>query len=223
MKQLILRDIIDKRKGRGPGFPVQSGRRGFDTHSICLQPMSGYTVFAVDGAGKIGSYQGQGCWNHQGGRRPFPPSKVSKTIHLMSRLFINHYDNWLWTTKDSKHTIQADAKEIQVDYSNDAFIKHALIGVDVVISTVPTAAFDVQSKIAAAAKEVDVKLFVPSEFGGISERASEGIQVVKANVQAQLKAWDSHTPPSTSARSQIRFGFRTSRDIYFFSLFILSC
>ena len=77
---------------------------------------------------------------------------------------------------------------IQVNYSNDASIKHALKGVDVVISTVPTAAFDVQLKIAAAAKEVDVKLFVPSEFGGISEGASEGIQVVKANVQAQLKA-----------------------------------
>ena len=77
---------------------------------------------------------------------------------------------------------------IQVDYSNDAPINHALKGVDVVISTVPTAAFDVQSKIAAAAKEVDAKLFVPSEFGGISEGASEGIQVVKANVQAQLKA-----------------------------------
>jgi uncharacterized protein YbjT (DUF2867 family) len=77
---------------------------------------------------------------------------------------------------------------IQVDYSNEASIKHALTGVDVVISTVPTAAFDVQWKLAAAAKEVDVKLFVPSEFGGISEGASEGFNVYKANVQAQLKA-----------------------------------
>jgi hypothetical protein len=96
--------------------------------------------------------------------------------------------SWLWTTKGSKNTIQGDAKVIQVDYSDNASIRHALIGVDVVISTVPTAAFDVQWKIAAAAKEVDVKLFVPSEFGGISEGASEGIQVVKANVQARLKA-----------------------------------
>ena len=71
---------------------------------------------------------------------------------------------------------------IQVDYSNDSCIKLALTGVDVVISTVPTAAFDVQWKIAAATKEVDVKLFVPSEFGGISEGSSEGIQVINANV-----------------------------------------
>ena len=77
---------------------------------------------------------------------------------------------------------------IQVDYSNDASIKHALTSVDVVISTVPETAFDVQWKIAAAAKEVGVKLFVPSEFGGISEGKSEGIDAGKANVQVQLKA-----------------------------------
>ena len=77
---------------------------------------------------------------------------------------------------------------IQVDYSNEASIKHALTGVDVVISTVPTTAFDVQWKLAAAAKEVDVKLFVPSEFGGVSEGVSEGLQAEKAKVQARLKA-----------------------------------
>src|SRR6266576_171209 len=91
-------------------------------------------------------------------------------------------------TKGSKVTIQGDAKVIQVDYSNDASIKHALTGVDVVISTIPAPAFDVQWKIAAAAKEVDVKLFVPSEFGAVSEGASEGFLLEKAKVQAQLKA-----------------------------------
>ena len=69
---------------------------------------------------------------------------------------------------------------IQVDYSNEASIKHALTGVDVVISTVPVAAFDVQWKISVAAKEVYVKLFVPSEFGGISEEITEGLDVEKA-------------------------------------------
>ena len=91
-------------------------------------------------------------------------------------------------TKGSKNTIQGDAKVIQVDYSNDASIKQALTGVDVVISTVPEAAFDVQWKIATAAKEVGVKLFVPSEFGGISEGKTEGIDAGKAKVQVQLKA-----------------------------------
>jgi hypothetical protein len=91
-------------------------------------------------------------------------------------------------TQGSKNTIQGDVKVIQVDYSNDASIKHALTGVDVVISTVPATAFDVQWKIAAASKEVDVKLFVPSEFGGVSEGATEGFLVEKASVQTQLQA-----------------------------------
>jgi len=91
-------------------------------------------------------------------------------------------------TKGSKNTIQGDAKVIQVDYSNEASIRHVLTGVDVVISTVPEAAFDVQWKIAVAAREVGVKLFVPSEFGGISEGKTEGIDVEKAKVHGQLKA-----------------------------------
>ena len=77
-------------------------------------------------------------------------------------------------TKGSKTTVQGDAKVIQVDYDNEASIKHALTGVDVVISTVPMTALDVQEKIAAAAKEVDVKLFVPSEYGGETEGKTEG-------------------------------------------------
>jgi uncharacterized protein YbjT (DUF2867 family) len=76
---------------------------------------------------------------------------------------------------------------VQVDYSNDESIKHALEGVDVVISTVPIAALDVQGKIAAAAKEVGVKLFVPSEFGGITKEDSEDVRRVKAKVQGQLR------------------------------------
>ena len=93
--------------------------------------------------------------------------------------------------KGPTKTVQGDAKVIQVDYSNGASIKQALTGVEVVISTVPAEAFDVQWKIAVAAKEVDVKLFVPSEYGAISEGAPEGLQplqVEKADVQAKLKA-----------------------------------
>jgi uncharacterized protein YbjT (DUF2867 family) len=94
---------------------------------------------------------------------------------------------WLWALKGSTNTIQGDAKVIQVDYSNEASIKHALTGVDVVISTVPANVLDVQWKIAVAAKDVDVKLFVPSEFGGISEGVSEGLQALKGSFQGRLK------------------------------------
>jgi uncharacterized protein YbjT (DUF2867 family) len=92
-------------------------------------------------------------------------------------------------TKDSKTTIEGDAKVIQVDYSNHESIKNALTGVDVVISTVAIAALNIQEKIAAAAKEADVKLFVPSEFGGNSEEhPEEPLHGLKANIQGQLKA-----------------------------------
>ncbi|KAF8490924.1 NAD-P-binding protein [Russula emetica] len=130
--------------------------------------MSGYTNFVVVGAGAIGSYIVQQLLKDKA-------AGIIKEVIVLSR-------------QGSKNIIQGDAKVIEVDYSNDASIKHALTGVDVVISTVPIPAFDVQWKVATAAKEVDVKLFVPSEFGAISEGASEGLLVVKANVQTQLKA-----------------------------------
>ena len=90
--------------------------------------------------------------------------------------------------KGSNTTVQGDVKVIHVDYDNVASIKYALIDVDVVISTVPISALDVQEKIAAAAKEVDVKLFVPSEYGGVTEGKTEGVVGVKANIQSKLKA-----------------------------------
>ena len=77
---------------------------------------------------------------------------------------------------------------IQVDYQNKASIKYALTGMDVIISTVPMTALDIQEKIAAAGKEVGVKLFVPSEYGGVTEGMKEGVAGEKANIQSQLKA-----------------------------------
>jgi hypothetical protein len=59
--------------------------------------------------------------------------------------------------------------------------------VDVIISTVPITALDVQAKIASAANEAGVMLFVPSEFGGITKEDSEDIRSVKAKVQGQLR------------------------------------
>jgi hypothetical protein len=81
---------------------------------------------------------------------------------------------------------------IQVDYYNDGSIHDALTGVDVVISTIPGAAVDIQVKIAGVAKNAGVKLFVPSEFGGVTvtEGQTESVLGAKANVQSQLKALD---------------------------------
>ena len=90
--------------------------------------------------------------------------------------------------KGSNTTIEGDAKVIQVDYSNQESIKHALTGVDVVISTISGSAIDVQGKIAVAGKEAGIKFFVPSEFGLNTEGETEGVFGAKANIQAQLRA-----------------------------------
>jgi len=130
--------------------------------------MSGYTKFAVVGAGSIGSYIIQQLLKDKA-------AGIVREVVVLTR-------------QGSKTTVQGDAKVIEVDYQNEASIKYALTGVDVVISAVPMTVLDVQLKIAAAAKEVDVKLFVPSEYGGVTEGATEGVAGAKANIQGQLRA-----------------------------------
>lgn len=49
--------------------------------------------------------------------------------------------------KCPKNTIQGDTKAIEVDYSNNESIKHALTGVDVIIGTISEKALDVQPKL----------------------------------------------------------------------------
>ncbi|KAF8490922.1 NAD-P-binding protein [Russula emetica] len=119
--------------------------------------MSGYTKFAVVGAGSIGSYIIQQLLKNKA-------AGIVKEVVVLTR-------------QGSKTTIQGDAKVIQVDYNNKTSI-----------NTVPIPVLDIQEQIAAAAKEVDVKLFVPSEYGGVTEGTTEGIFGAKANVQGQLKA-----------------------------------
>jgi uncharacterized protein YbjT (DUF2867 family) len=88
----------------------------------------------------------------------------------------------------SKTSIDGDAKVISVDYSDKESIKGALAGVDVVISTIAGTALGLQAGIAQAGKEVGVKLFVPSEFGGPTEGETEGLFGAKARVHDELKA-----------------------------------
>jgi len=130
--------------------------------------MSRYTNFAVVGAGTLGTYIVQQLLKDKA-------AGIVKEVVVLTR-------------QGSKTTVQGSAKVIQVDYSNEASIKHALTGVDVVISTISGEALGVQGKIAEAAKATDVKLFVPSDFGNITEGETEGLFGAKANIQSQLKA-----------------------------------
>jgi uncharacterized protein YbjT (DUF2867 family) len=149
--------------------------------------MSGYTNFAVVGAGTLGIYIVQQLLKDKAAG--IVKEVVVLTRQVMSIQYIDMAEYSLtMRTKGSKATIEGDAKVIQVDYSNDESIKNDLTSVDVVISTISGAALDVQGKIAAAAKEADVKLFIPSDFGGITEGETEGIFGEKSNIQGQLRA-----------------------------------
>ncbi|KAF8485206.1 NAD-binding protein [Russula ochroleuca] len=130
--------------------------------------MSGYTNFAVVGAGAIGKYIVQQLLKDKA-------AGIIKEVIVLTR-------------QGSNTTVQGDAKVIQVDYSNHASIKQALAGVHVIISTVAGTALDVQGKIAAAGKEAGVELFVPSEFGGVTVGETEGWFGAKGNIHGQLKA-----------------------------------
>ncbi|KAH9041841.1 hypothetical protein EDB84DRAFT_1559599 [Lactarius hengduanensis] len=138
--------------------------------------MSGYKNFAVVGAGVIGSFI-----IHQ-----LLTDKAAGTVKEVVIL----------TRQGSKTTVNPAAKLIPVDYSDKESIKNALVGVDVVISTIAGAALDLQPGIAQAAKEVGVKLFIPSEFTGPTEGETEGYFGEKGKIQEQLKAIDSLWDPN---------------------------
>jgi uncharacterized protein YbjT (DUF2867 family) len=148
--------------------------------------MSGYTNFAVIGAGNFGNFIIQQLLKDKAAGTVKEVVVLTRQVKYLTNNSAVH--DVLSITQGSKTTVEGNAKVIQVDYSKDDSIKQALAGVHVVISTIQPQAIDVQTKIAAAAKEVGVKLFCPSEFGGISENETEGIFAAKAATQEKLKA-----------------------------------
>jgi saccharopine dehydrogenase-like NADP-dependent oxidoreductase len=155
--------------------------------------MSKYTKFAVVGAGRVGNCIVQELLKEKAVGTVKEVAVLTRQVKCPSNLNDQIVHGILSTslavdTKGSKKTIQGDVKVIEVDYSNDESIKNALTGVDVVISTVAIAVLNIQEKIAVAAKNAGVKLFVPSEFGNITEGDTEGLHGTKAKFQGQLKA-----------------------------------
>ena len=152
--------------------------------------MSRYTNFAVVGAGTLGNFIVQQLLKDKAAGIVKEVVVLTRQVWCSSNIYvIRDIAEYPWLdTKGSKTTVQGDAKVVQVDYSKDESIKRALAGVEVVISTISGEALDVQHKIAAASKEANVKLFIPSEFGNVTEGETEGIFGAKANIQTQLKA-----------------------------------
>jgi uncharacterized protein YbjT (DUF2867 family) len=146
--------------------------------------MSGYKNFAVVGAGMIGAFIIDQLIKDKAAGTINDVVVLTRQASLASAPYAP--TNQL--KQGSKTTVSTGARLIAVDYSNKESIKAALIGVDVVISTVPLTALDVQPGIAEAAKEAGVKLFAPSEFGIPTEGATDRFSGTKANIHKQLKA-----------------------------------
>ena len=147
--------------------------------------MSGYKNFAVVGAGEIGNFIIRQLLTKKA-------TGIVDNVVVLTRQASQASESGCRTpstnqpSQGSKTTVDPAAKLIPVDYSDKESIKTALTGVDVVISAVPVSALNVQPGIAEAAKEVGVKLFVPSEFGGPTVGPKEGPLAIKTNIQEQL-------------------------------------
>ncbi|KAI0259726.1 NAD-P-binding protein [Gloeopeniophorella convolvens] len=129
--------------------------------------MSGYRTFAIAGAGNIGGPLIEQFL------RAKADGLVDDIVVLSRAVSAATFDG---------------TKTVVVDYADKKSLTTALVGVDVVISTVPVTVISTQLTLAAAAKEAGVQLFVPSEFSGAVESATEGFLADKLNLQARIKA-----------------------------------
>ncbi|KZT54961.1 NAD(P)-binding protein [Calocera cornea HHB12733] len=109
--------------------------------------MSDFKSFVVAGAGHLGVFVIQEL------------VKLKKAGKITSVV--------VFTRSNDSHEkiLQLGAKPININYQNADQLAHALKGVDCFISTLTVSAIQFEKEIARACKAVDVRLFVPSEFG----------------------------------------------------------
>ncbi|RFU24612.1 hypothetical protein B7463_g11727, partial [Scytalidium lignicola] len=129
--------------------------------------MSGYKNFAIAGTGEIGT-------------------------PIIEQLLAHRSDGTVSTRKVNEELKAKGAIFRTVDYSKPDTLTAALQGIDVVIVavTVTPEALNVQFPLADAAKEVGVKLFVPSEFGNPTEGKTGGMWGIKDVVRKHLAKID---------------------------------
>ena len=109
---------------------------------------------------------------------------------------MGHTDAWralavltikLLQSGGNEDLVSKGAKRVTVDYASESSVKSALTGVDVVISTVGNEGIELQGRLALIAKEVGVKLFVPSEWGNPTDGATISIFALKDGIKKKLK------------------------------------
>ncbi|KAL3671314.1 hypothetical protein V7S43_003245 [Phytophthora oleae] len=128
--------------------------------------MSTFTKFAVVGAGGVGSTVVTGLL------------KAQATVTILTR---DDTKAELQPLKEQGATLK------KVDYEDEASVKTALIGSEVVVCAIDPQHHASQFLIARAAKAADIQLFVPTEFGF---RDEDGPNVTKQQVRDMLKELD---------------------------------
>ncbi|EJD07548.1 NAD-binding protein [Fomitiporia mediterranea MF3/22] len=129
--------------------------------------MSGYKTFAVAGAGNLGKFVVEELLSKKN-------SGVISSVILLTR-----------NADERNELVAKGAKPVVIDYNSLPSIQSALSGVDVVISTLPPVAN--QDDLAVGAKAAGVKLFVPSEFGNVTDGFTEGVWGKKDALKKKLR------------------------------------
>lgn len=115
--------------------------------------MSGYKSFAVVGGGSIGL--------------PIVKALVAQNVSIIL----------LSRPESAPKAVPSAVQVVQVDYNDAAAVAVVLKHhkVDVLMSTLSTAAAAAQHSLVEAAKLAAVKLFVPSEYGMPTDGQTEGV------------------------------------------------
>ncbi|KAF8207136.1 serine carboxypeptidase S28-domain-containing protein [Mycena galopus ATCC 62051] len=152
--------------GRGSGYIEAGILYAIQKHASSNFEMSAYKSFAVAGGGTVGI--------------PVVNALAAKNVPvvLLSR------------PGSSAKAVPSGVQVIQVDFSNAEAVAAVLKEhrVDVVLSTLTTAAVVAQRSLVDAAKLAAVKLFVPSEYGIPTDGHTEGPLAAKNEIAAYLKS-----------------------------------
>ncbi|KZV73973.1 NAD-P-binding protein [Peniophora sp. CONT] len=133
--------------------------------------MSGLKNFALAGVGRIGTFIADELLN-------------AKAAGIVDSVVVLTRDP---STHAAKSLVErgATVKAISA-YDDIVSVTAALMGADCVISTISGAATMLQPALATAAKEAGVRLFVPSEWAGVSAGKTSGIHAPKAALLGHL-------------------------------------
>ncbi|KAI5119130.1 hypothetical protein M0805_005736 [Coniferiporia weirii] len=130
--------------------------------------MSAYKTFAVAGAGNLGSVIVEELLK-------LKDAGTITSVIILTRSEGGYAD-----------FVAKGARTVVVDYTSPSSLESALADVDVLVSVFGSSAYAVQKDLVKAAKAAGVQLFVPSEFGKVSQERQDPISKLKDGVRLQL-------------------------------------